>query len=58
MPFGCSARGGLVVRRAEGRMGYYRLPDGDVGAGVAEALECLRRFTAQHPERAADDDEP
>ena len=42
---------GLVVRRAEGRMGYYRIRDGDVGATIVDALGRLRSLAAQHPER-------
>ena len=47
---------GLVVRRTEGRMGYYRLRDGNTGAAVAEVLACLRTLADQHPERTISDD--
>lgn len=45
---------GLVERRAEGRMGYYRIRDGDVGASLMEALVTLRSLASAHPERIAD----
>lgn len=47
---------GLVVRRAEGRMGYYRLRDGDLGAALVAALDRLRTLAALHPERVVEDD--
>ena len=47
---------GLVVRRTEGRMGYYRLRDGDTGSAIAEVLACLRTLADQHPERTVADD--
>lgn len=45
---------GLVERRTEGRMGYYRVRDGDVGSAVMDALACLRELARQHPERVTD----
>ena len=47
---------GLVVRRAEGRMGYYRLRDGELGAALGFALDGLRALAALHPERSAEDE--
>jgi len=47
---------GLVVRRTEGRMGYYRLRDGDTGSAIVEFLACLRTLAEQHPERTVADD--
>lgn len=47
---------GLVERRAEGRMGYYRVRDGDVGSSLMKALVTLRSLAAQHPERITDDE--
>lgn len=51
--------GGLVRRRREGRMGYYRLGH-DAAAGVLSvALDHLRRLGPLHPEVTADDiDDP
>jgi DNA-binding transcriptional ArsR family regulator len=48
---------GLVRRRREGRMAYYRLPDGDARPALEDALARLRSLTALHPEVAADDAE-
>lgn len=45
---------GLVERRTEGRMGYYRVRDGDVGSALMDALACLRGLADQHPERDLD----
>ena len=45
---------GLVERRAEGRMGYYRVRDGDVGSSLMKALVTLRSLAEQHPERITD----
>lgn len=42
---------GLVDRRREGRMGYYRLRDGQLRDSLAEALGQLRTLAALHPER-------
>lgn len=47
---------GLVERRAEGRMGYYRIRDGDVGHAVIEAITCLRSLADQHAERLSDEE--
>ena len=47
---------GLVERRAEGRMGYYRIRDGDVGSSLMKALVTLRSLAAQHPERITNDE--
>jgi DNA-binding transcriptional ArsR family regulator len=46
---------GLVRRRRDGRMGYYRLRDGAVRDALADALAQLRRLGALHPEAIADD---
>ena len=46
---------GLVQRRAEGRMGYYRVRDGDVGSSLMKVLVTLRRLADQHPERISDE---
>ena len=46
---------GLVVRRTQGRMGYYRLQDGATGDAIAEVLERLRTLVQLHPERKPDD---
>jgi len=48
---------GLVRRRREGRMAYYRLPHGDAHPTLEDALARLRALTALHPEVAADDAE-
>jgi DNA-binding transcriptional ArsR family regulator len=46
---------GLVHRRREGRMAYYRLQDGEARAALEAVLARLRDLTALHPEVAADD---
>lgn len=46
---------GLVERRREGRLGYYRLRDGDAGEALGAALDQLRRLANLHPETATDD---
>ena len=46
---------GLVRRRREGRMGYYRLPDGHSREALQACLEQLRSLTALHPKASADD---
>ena len=46
---------GLVRRRREGRMGYYRLRDGPSREALEACLERLRSLTALHPEASADD---
>lgn len=46
---------GLVHRRREGRMGYYRLQDGEARAALEAVIARLRDLAALHPEAAADD---
>lgn len=46
---------GLVRRRREGRMGYYRLRDGAAREGIRASLKELRGLAALHPELGADD---
>ena len=46
---------GLVRRRREGRMGYYRLRDGSGRDALAASLGQLRELAASHPETSADD---
>jgi ArsR family transcriptional regulator, lead/cadmium/zinc/bismuth-responsive transcriptional repressor len=46
---------GLVRRRREGRMGYYRLRE-EVGAQLVGAIEQLRELAGMHPEASADAD--
>lgn len=46
---------GLVHRRREGRMGYYRLSDGDTRPALEAVLARLRDLAALHPEAGADD---
>lgn len=46
---------GLVRRRREGRLGYYRLRDGAAGDAMAASLRQLRDLAALHPEFSADD---
>lgn len=46
---------GLVVRRREGRMGYYRLRDGRFRDQVVATVEQLRALAAAHPERLGDE---
>lgn len=48
---------GLVHRRREGRMGYYRLRDGEMRTALLAALDQLRRLTRLHPERLSEDEE-
>lgn len=48
---------GLVRRRREGRMGYYRLRDGEMRNALRPALEQLRALARLHPERFEDEDE-
>lgn len=48
---------GLVRRRREGRLGYYRLRDGEAGDAMAAALRQLRELAVLHPEFGADDTE-
>lgn len=47
---------GLVQRRAEGRMGYYRLRDGEFRERLVTAVDHLRALAEAHPERFADRD--
>lgn len=47
---------GLVERRAEGRLGYYRVRDGDVGTSLLAVLASLRGLAAQHPEHLTNDE--
>lgn len=46
---------GLVHRRREGRMGYYRLRDGPAQDALRESIERLRHLTDLHLETSADD---
>lgn len=46
---------GLVRRRRDGRMAYYRLSDGDAGRSLAATLAAARRLAELHPEAGADD---
>ncbi len=46
---------GLVHRRREGRMGYYRLRDGDTRPALEAVLARLRDLAALHPEAGTDD---
>ena len=48
---------GLVRRRKEGRMGYYRLRDGEMRPALLAALDQLRSLTRLHPERLSEDEE-
>ena len=45
---------GLVQRRREGRMGYYRLRDGPATAALHDSLDQLRTLTGLHLETTAD----
>jgi len=47
---------GLVQRRTEGRMRYYRLRDGELRDGLIAAVEQLRRLSGLHLERVPEDD--
>jgi ArsR family transcriptional regulator, lead/cadmium/zinc/bismuth-responsive transcriptional repressor len=42
-------RHGLVQRRAAGRMGFYRLTDGDTQPALVEALRQLQALTRSQP---------
>ena len=46
---------GLVRRRRQGRLGYYRLRDGKAGDAMHVSLEQLRSLAVLHPEFTADD---
>lgn len=48
---------GLVHRRREGRLGYYRLSDGDARVAMQASLAQLRTLVGLHPESTADDRE-
>ena len=48
---------GLVHRRREGRMGYYRLRDGEMRTALRASLEQLRGLSRLHPERLTEDDD-
>ena len=48
---------GLVHRRREGRMGYYRLRDGEMRTALRASLEELRALSRLHPERQTEDDD-
>lgn len=39
----------------QGRMGYYRLRDGEARNALQASLEQLRQLTTLHPEVSADD---
>lgn len=47
---------GLVQRRSAGRMGYYRLRDGEFRDRLVMVIEQLRGLADSHPERFADND--
>lgn len=49
---------GLVRRRRDGRLGYYRLRDGDAGDAMETSLQQLRALALMHPEFTADDSDP
>lgn len=46
---------GLVHRRREGRMGYYRLREGPARDALRESLDRLRHLTDLHLETSAED---
>jgi DNA-binding transcriptional ArsR family regulator len=46
---------GLVRRRREGRMAFYRLRDGDARSVLEAGLASLRDLAQLHPEAAAED---
>lgn len=48
---------GLVRRRREGRMGYYRLRDGEMRPALLAALDQLRSLARLHPERLSEGEE-
>lgn len=48
---------GLVRRRREGRMGYYRLRDGEKRAALIAAFEQLQALARLHLERLEEDDD-
>lgn len=47
---------GLVERRTDGRMGYYRLRDGDFRRELVATIEQLRALAGAHPERLPESD--
>lgn len=49
---------GLVRRRREGRMAYYRLQDDEARGALEAVLDRMRDLAALHAEAAADDSEP
>jgi len=48
---------GLVKRRREGRMAYYRLSEGPARSALAATLETTRQLVKLHPELGAEDDQ-
>ena len=46
---------GLVRHRREGRLRYYRIPQGPARDALAASLSLLRQLGALHPEATADD---
>ena len=48
---------GLVNRRREGRMGYYRLSDGPARQALAATLATTRELVLLHPELRSEDDQ-
>ena len=48
---------GLVRRRREGRLGYYRLRDGPALAALDQVLATARNLAELHPEAGAEDAE-
>jgi DNA-binding transcriptional ArsR family regulator len=48
---------GLVRRRREGRMGYYRLSDGPARSALAATLAATRDLVKLHPELGAEDEQ-
>jgi DNA-binding transcriptional ArsR family regulator len=46
---------GLVHRRRQGRMAYYRLRDGEARSALEAVLARLRDLAALHPEAVADE---
>ncbi len=47
---------GLVRRRRDGRMGYYRLRDGPSRPALAATLQRARELVDLHPEMAVEDE--
>ncbi len=48
---------GLVRRRRDGRMGYYRLRDGPLRPVLADALATARQLADLHPEVGAENED-